>query len=209
MSGAAPRLAAIVLGAGLSRRMGGENKLLRPYRGRPLIAWAVAAALGSRAQEVALVTGRDAEAVRAAAGWHAKLRFAHNPQAEEGLAGSLKIGLEAVRGADAVAVLLGDMPEIDADLVDRLFEAYAPRAYAAVPVAGDVMGNPVVLGREAIADCAALTGDRGARKTLEANAARLVRVAVAGDAVLRDVDVPEDFVRALGLTPRAARSGEA
>lgn len=187
--------AAIVLAAGLSRRMGGPNKLLMAHRGKPLIAWAVAAACASRAQRVVLVTGRDGDAVALAAGQHAKLVRAHNLRPTDGLSASLKLGLAQTGEADAVAVLLGDMPGVEATLLDLLFEAWRADAYAAVPVFQGEAGNPVILGRAAMADCAALEGDRGARKLIDAHAAKVLRVPVSTRAILADFDAPADFGR--------------
>lgn len=187
------RFAAVILAAGLARRMGGPNKLLLPHRGKPLVAWSVEAALGSRAGSVILVTGRDGDDVGRAAGVHPKLERAHNPNPEDGLASSLKLGLARTRDAACAAVLLGDMPGVDAPLLDALFEAWRDSAYALVPTHAGEIGNPVLLSRAAIADCAALTGDRGARKLIEANPERVIRAPVSTRAIFADFDAPEDF----------------
>lgn len=187
--------AAIVLAAGLARRMGGPNKLLMAHGGKALVAYAVEAAGASRAARVVLVTGRDGDDVAQAAGAHNKLSRVHNTRPEDGLASSLKLGLAQIGDADAVAILLGDMPGVDAALLDLLFDAWRDDAYALVPVLENEIGNPVLLGREATADCAALTGDRGARKLIEAHAERVLRVPVSTRAIFADFDSPEDFER--------------
>jgi len=167
---------AVVLAAGLARRMQGPNKLLLDLRGRPLVAHAIDAALASRVERVVLVTGRDGDAVFAAAPAHAKLIRTHNDTPETGLARSLQLGLAALGDADAAAVLLGDMPDIAPQIIEALFAAWQPALYAAVPEHAGEIGNPVVLSRRAIADCATLTGDRGARKLIEAHANEIARV---------------------------------
>lgn len=183
--------AAVVLAAGLARRMDGPNKLLRGHGGKPLVRHAVEAACGSRAERVVLVTGRDGDAVAEAAGAHAKLARTHNANAAAGLASSLRLGLTAA-DADVVAVLLGDMPEIDAPLIDQLFGAWREDAYALAPMFEGELGNPVLLSRAACADCAALQGDRGARKLIEAHPG-LIRAPVETRAIFTDFDTPSDF----------------
>lgn len=189
----APIFGALVLAAGLARRMGGPNKLLADYRGRPLAAWAVDAAVASRAARVVLVTGRDGDDVADAVGADPKLTRIHNSTPENGLSSSLKLGLAALADVDAAAILLGDMPGVDAALIDALFDRFTPDAYAIVPEIDGDIGNPVVLSREAIAECATLEGDRGARRLIEQNSARVLRVPVDTRAVQHDIDTPEDL----------------
>jgi len=90
----APRIAAVVLAAGLSSRMG-TNKLLQEWRGIPLLRWAVEAALKSDARPIIVVTGNDATRVEAVLKG-LDVRFVHNPNYREGLSTSLKAGIQAV-----------------------------------------------------------------------------------------------------------------
>lgn len=184
---------AIVLAAGMARRMSGPNKLLLPFRGKPLVRWAAEAACGSIAERVVLVTGRDGDAVAEAAGEHARLTRTHNEAPERGLATSLHLGLAAAAGAECIAVLLADMPLVDAALIDDLFARWRAGAYAIVPVHQGAMGNPVILGVEAAADCMKLEGDAGARKLLEAHSADVMRAPVATTAIFADVDSAPDL----------------
>lgn len=189
---AAPRFAAVLLAAGRSTRMGGENKLLRLRNGKPLIAWAAETAVQSRAECVVVVTGGRADEVKAACGAHAKLRFVSNPAPELGLSSSLRLGLEAAKDADAVAILLGDMPNISAQFLDALFSAWRKDAYAVAPSINGRFGNPVILGPAARTDCMSLTGDQGARRLLEAHAAEIVAIPAPVD-TQRDFDTRDDF----------------
>jgi len=189
----APAFGAVVLAAGLARRMQGPNKLLLDLHGRPLVTYAIDAALASHATRVVLVTGRDGDTVAAAAPANAKLSRTHNDTPETGLARSLQLGLAALPDADAVAVVLGDMPNITHAIIDALFAAWTPAHYAAVPEHAGEIGNPVVLSRRAIADCATLTGDRGARKLIEAHANEIARVPFETRAIFADIDEAKDL----------------
>jgi molybdenum cofactor cytidylyltransferase len=173
--------------------MAGPNKLLMEFRGKPLVRWAVEAACASRAETLVLVTGRDGDEMAKAAGAHPKLRRAHNSEPAQGLASSLRLGLTACADAEAIAVLLGDMPLIDAALIDELFARWRASAFAIVPAHEGVIGNPVVLGQDAATACATLTGDAGARKLIEARLGDVVQVPVATRSIFADIDSVADI----------------
>jgi molybdenum cofactor cytidylyltransferase len=187
--------AALVLAAGMARRMSGPNKMLLSFHGKPLVRWAVEAACGSSAERVVLVTGRDGDAVAEATGSCARLERVHNPAPEHGLAGSLHLGLAALEGTEEIAVLLGDMPLIDAALIDLLFSRWRAGAYALAPTHEGAMGNPVILGAAAARDCLSLRGDGGARKLLEARLNEVVLTEVGTPAIFADVDSGADLAR--------------
>ncbi|MFO1101256.1 MAG: molybdopterin-binding/glycosyltransferase family 2 protein [Xanthobacteraceae bacterium] len=194
------QVAAIVLAAGRSSRMGGPNKLLAEIGGRPLVRIVAEAALASRARPVIAVTGHQRERVEAAlAGLDAVL--VHNPAYADGLSASLKAGIAAVPpAADGAIICLGDMPQVDARLIDRLLTAFDPErgALVAVPTIGGKRGNPVVWSRRFFSDLSTLTGDVGARGLIASYPEAVVEVATTDDAALTDVDTPDalDAVRA-------------
>jgi molybdenum cofactor cytidylyltransferase len=185
------RVAALLLAAGSSRRMAGANKLLAPVGGVPMLRRAANAALASRCAGVVVVTGFDADAVRASlAGLD--LEFAHNPAHESGMASSLRTGLAALPAeADAVVVVLGDMPGIGAGHIDRLVAAFDPlRPKIVVPVKGGRRGNPILWPRAWFAEMQQVQGDVGARELLQRHAECIETVAVDDDAIFADVDTP-------------------
>ena len=128
MSEAEPRIAAIVLAAGRSSRMGQQNKLLADIGGKPMVRHTVEAALASRAAPVVVVTGHMAAEVAAALDG-LDVTLAANPDYATGLASSLKVGVRVLQGnQDGILVLLGDMPRIERGHIDRLIEAFSPDA---------------------------------------------------------------------------------
>ena len=198
--------AAIVLAAGRSTRYrdaGGPapTKLVALWRGRPVVWHVAEAALGSSAHPVVVVTGHAAEAVeRALAGL--PVHIVHNPGFADGLATSLRAGLQALPpGSGEAVILLGDMPLVDAAAIDTLIRAARedPEADAAVPVHDGIRGNPVLLRRGLFARAASLRGDEGARRLLRDPALRVIELASLNGAVGFDVDKPDDL--AAGLPP--------
>jgi len=190
---AAPRVAALVLAAGQSRRMGAINKLLADIDGVPMVAHAVDAALASQAASVVVVTGHEQARVAAALG-DRNVTVVHNPDYAAGLSTSLRAGLAAVPAdCQAVAICLGDMPRIAARHLDRLIAAYDPLEGRAicVPTWRGKRGNPVLFDRRFFAEMTDVEGDTGARHLIGEHGEVVAEVAMDDDAVLLDVDEPE------------------
>jgi molybdenum cofactor cytidylyltransferase len=187
----APRIAAVVLAAGLSSRMG-SNKLLAEWRGKPLVRWAVESAMGSEARPVIVVTGHESAKVEAALKG-LDVRFVHNLHYAAGLSASLRAGIRSVpANCDGAMVLLGDMPEISPSLIDRMIAAFSPTDGRSICVAAHEgkRGNPVLWARRFFADIEALSGDVGARELIAAHEDLVCDVDADG-AALRDIDTPD------------------
>ena len=189
------RVAAVVLAAGRSTRMGAVNKLIAEIGGKPLVRIAAEQALASHASPVIVVTGHEKDKVAAAlAGL--PVRLVHNPDYAEGLGSSLRTGIAAVPAeADGAIVCLGDMPQVDAPLIDKLIAAFDPEKGALVvtPTIDGRRGNPVVWSRRFFPDLMAVQGDIGARNLIGSYAEAVVEVPVAGEGALIDVDTPESL----------------
>ncbi|MGC1466338.1 MAG: molybdopterin-binding/glycosyltransferase family 2 protein [Pseudolabrys sp.] len=189
------RVAAVVLGAGRSTRMGAINKLIAEIGGKPLVRIAAEQALASHASPVIVVTGHQREKVEAALKG-LNVRLVYNPDYAEGLGTSLKAGIAAVPDtADGAIVCLGDMPQVDAALIDRLLAVFDPErgALVIVPTIEGRRGNPVVWARRFFHDLMSVSGDVGARHLIGSYGEAVAEVALTGDAALTDVDTPESF----------------
>ena len=222
-------LPGIILAAGLSRRMEGKCKLLLPFRGRAMVAHAARAALDGGLNPVVLVVGPHSPSevaqacLKEASAENGRIRVATAERAAMGQAESLKAGLTFMRklapDAPGVMVLLGDLPLVDGDLVQRLASAFlaayheqnAP--FCVVPRAEREgrRGNPAVLHAGLFADVTRLSGDVGARRIIAAHP--LLEIPCAGDACLSDADTPEAYAALLERTdvpedmaPRLSRS---
>jgi molybdenum cofactor cytidylyltransferase len=195
----APRIAALLLAAGLSRRMGTLNKLLIAIDGKPMVRHVAEAAAASEARPLIVVTGHEREKVEAAlAGLTPAPRFVFNPEAAKGLSTSVKSGLAALPPeVDAAVMCLGDMPKVTSATIDRLLAAFNPvegRAIC-VPVRGGKRGNPVLLAKSLFAELAGVSGDVGARDLIAAHPELVAEVEIENDGVLIDVDTPQALAR--------------
>ncbi|UCH73081.1 MAG: molybdopterin-binding/glycosyltransferase family 2 protein [Rhodospirillales bacterium] len=190
---ATPRVAAIVLAAGQSRRMGRANKLLADLDGLPMIARVVDAVLGSRADPVLVVVGHQAAEIEAALA-ERDVRIVHNRDFAAGISTSLKQGLRALPPEiDGALVCLGDMPRITPDQLDRLIRAFNPvegRAIC-VPTRRGKRGNPVLFARRFFEEIESLGGDVGARHLIGESPDLVCEVDMPDDGVLLDIDTPQ------------------
>jgi molybdenum cofactor cytidylyltransferase len=194
----APRVAVLVLAAGRSTRMGGPNKLLQETDGQPLAVHAVKAALASQAVEVVVVLGHMADQVRPAIEQavpaNLRLRFVTNPDFADGLSTSVRSGIGALgREIDAAIVQLGDMPGVNAALLDRLMAAFSPveGRSICVPTVGGKRGNPVLWDRRFFSEIAKVEGDTGAKHLIGEHADLVCEVEMTGEAAITDIDTPE------------------
>ncbi|MEO0323514.1 MAG: NTP transferase domain-containing protein [Myxococcota bacterium] len=208
LEGEPARVGAVVLAAGRSSRMGAANKLLAPVDGEAMVRGAVRTVQAAGVAPVVVVTGHEAEALRAALE-DFEVELVHNERFAEGMGTSLAAGIRALeRRVDAAFVCLGDMPRLRARHLEALRAAYAPRegALLVVPVHGEgkleERGHPVLFDQRFFPALASLEGDRGARRLLDEHADVALRVPM-DDAVLLDVDTPEGLaaLRASGAGP--------
>ncbi|PJI44361.1 molybdopterin-binding/glycosyltransferase family 2 protein [Ferrovibrio sp.] len=186
-----PKVAALILAAGLSSRFGDGHKLLAGLDGKPVLRHVVEHAQASSASPILLVTGHRADEVRAAAG--ADVTVVHNPSYAEGLASSLRAGLSALpQGLDGVIVCLGDMPDVSTATFEALIAAFNPVEGRAIclPVIGGKRGNPTLWGLQFLPDLIRLEGDSGARSLFGSHAEWICEVPVNDPGILHDYDTP-------------------
>jgi molybdenum cofactor cytidylyltransferase len=188
--------AAIVLAAGLSRRMG-QPKLLLPVEGVPVIRRTVQRLLDAGIETVLVVVGPGPDAALIASALDGlPVTLVTNPAPGRGQASSIVAGLGALDAqAEAALIALGDQPTVSPSVIRALVAARDRSGLPiAVPVYRDGRGNPVLFARATFAELLALAGDRGARVVVERDPSRVVVVAV--DAPMPpDIDTPDDYER--------------
>ena len=199
-----PRIAAILLAAGASRRMGGANKLLLPVGDEPMIRRLARTLLASRATSVTVVTGHEAERV-AAALEGLPVRRVHNPHHADGQMTSVRAGLLAAEAADGYLVCPGDQPALRAAEIDHLIGAFAkaPPGRILVPLWQGRRGNPIVLPASARAEVEAGGINFGCRNLISRHPERVHTVEAPSAAVLADIDTPEAYAALLAATAPA------
>jgi molybdenum cofactor cytidylyltransferase len=197
-------IAAIVLAAGTSSRMGQQKLTLPMPDGRPLVRVAVEQVLAAGVDDTVVVLGGDAEAVSLALA-PLPVRTVVNPRYAEGQSTSLRAGLDALRpGTDAALVALGDQPLPDPDVIRRLVAAFRTSGRPiAAPVYRDGRGNPVLFAAALFGELRAVTGDRGGREVIARDPGRVVEVPV-DTPMPADIDTPEDYEAVRRVRERGA-----
>ncbi|MFN7210021.1 MAG: selenium cofactor biosynthesis protein YqeC [Aggregatilineales bacterium] len=192
------RVAAVVLAAGLSRRMNQPetSKVLLPWDGdKPIIRTIAERLKRLRLDDIVVVTGHVAEQVRAALS-EEPVRFAHNADYQTGdMLSSLQTGLRALdESIAACLVVLGDQPQLDGRIVGQLTQAYAEgRGKIIAPSYKGRRGHPILLDRSLWQPILDLPHGAAPRDVINANAHQTYYVNVETDSVLRDIDTPDDY----------------
>jgi CTP:molybdopterin cytidylyltransferase MocA len=182
---------AIVLAAGGSSRMG-RPKALLPLGARTVLSTVAGCVLRSGVDRLVIVLGHEAEAVRRDAGLpeDPRLQVVVNPGWAEGLASSLRAGLEACEDLDAILVALGDQPGLDPKSIDGLLATWREGArIVAVAHAGRLV-HPILFDRSLFSALRLLRGDAGARGILQARWHEVVQIE---GSPLCDLDTPADY----------------
>ncbi|TQV82137.1 NTP transferase domain-containing protein [Denitrobaculum tricleocarpae] len=188
-----PRIAALVLAAGQSRRMGVANKLLAEIDGKAMLTRVLETVVESQCVSALLVTGHEADAIGALADRHG-VPHLQNPDYEQGLSTSLRTGLAGLgEDIDGVIVCLGDMPRLKPETLNSLIAAFNPvegRAIC-VPTHEGKRGNPVLWGRRFFSAMKDLAGDVGAKHLIGEYAELVCEVPMDGAEIFLDIDTPE------------------
>ena len=191
-----------MLAAGSGTRFGG-GKLLADYLGSPLVTHAVETALGTSAETVTVVLGANAEAVEQVLPFRDvdRLRTVRCELWSTGLSASLKCGIAALPPECLGAlILLGDMPNVDPVLGNRVLARLADGAPAVLPQYGQTPAHPVAVSAKLFGLLGDLQGDHGARAALK-GVEGVVQLPTADPGSIQDVDTPRDLADLTRLSP--------
>ena len=188
-------VAAVVLAAGSSSRMG-QNKLLLDLGGEALVRRAVRAAMEAGLEPVIVVLGHEASRVQAAIG-DLPCRPVINKTYADGVGTSLKAGVAAVPSeVHALVVILADMPFVSKAMIGAVVQRYRTTgAHLVVSSYGEVDAPPILYDRTLFAELLSDTGERCGKRVVRRHRSE-AEVIACNEAALRDVDVPEDYEHA-------------
>lgn len=185
----------ILLAAGASTRMG-RPKLELPVEGSSILGASVAVLLACPFERVRVVV---APGTSASLDEDPRVETVFNPEAEEGIASSIRAGLRGL-GEEwtLAAIALADLPVTRSATVRKLLEVAVESGSPIVyPTYRGEQGHPVLWRRELFDELRALHGDRGAKSLLAKYRDRSVAVAVDDPGVCLDIDTPQDYARFL------------
>ena len=191
---------AILLAAGSSRRMGAPNKLLLPWKGKPLVAITAENILAAGVGELLVITGYQATETAAALS-HLPARIIHNPDHEKGMTSSIQTGVLAAAG-QGYLVCLADMARITPEeyiLLTKDFDLQYSRDIRCIllPEYQGQKGNPVLFSaawRESILQH---PEEDGCRTLVREHPQHHCRIPMPTDHILHDIDTPGDYEQLL------------
>jgi len=186
-------ISAVLLAAGKSERMGKFKQLL-PIDGKTFVEACADNLLGSRADEVVVVTGYNGAAVGAALAGR-PVRIVNNPYFEAGMGSSIKRGVESVAAeARAVMIALADQPLIGPDVLNQIISEYEDSAaLSVIPTYLGRRGHPILLDAALKREIQSMDPDIGLRQITQVHASQIRYVQVDSDSVLMDFDLPGDL----------------
>jgi len=184
----------VILAAGASTRLGKPKQLLQ-YRGKTLLAHAINEAINSNADAIVVILGKDADLFKKEID-EKKVRVAINSSWEEGMASSLRLGLDTLLTdkpyIDAVIFMVCDQPHVLSSILNELIITQQKTTKQIVTCNyGDSIGPPALFHKKYFKDLMKLSGDPGARKIIQQNMNDMTTILFPEGEI--DIDTEEDY----------------
>ena len=196
-------ISAILLAAGQSKRMNGENKLIKEIDGIPLIKHAIKNILGSAVDELVIVVGHEKEIIENTIDKNKKIKFVYNNDFNSGIASSIKIGLSNISDkSKSFFISLGDMPNVNQNIYNKLIKAKnnynnklepENKKEIIIPTCDGKDGNPILFSIFMKNNIMTISGDRGAKEVIEKNQDKVLKIPFVGNGIILDFDTQDDF----------------
>ena len=187
-------ISAILLAAGQSKRMKGENKLIKKIQGIPLIKYSVKNILSSSIDELIVVLGYQKEIIEKFIGKNKKIKIVFNKNFENGMASSIKTGLaHCSEKSEAFFICLGDMPLVNHNIYNQLIKSKDNKKII-VPTYKGQQGNPVLFSKSMKDKINTIQGDVGANKILELNKNKVFKLSINNNCIIKDFDTQDNFL---------------
>ena len=186
-------ISAILLAAGQSKRMNGENKLTKEIKGIPLIKLSVKNILASSINELIIVLGHQKEIIEKLIDKNEKIKFVFNKDFESGMASSIKAGLNHLsEDTEAFFICLGDMPMVNKDIFNLLIKSKNNREII-VPTYKNKQGNPILFSKSMKKKIMTIEGDVGAKKVLELNKDKTLNIETNDQSITKNFNTLDNF----------------
>ena len=196
-------ISAIILAAGLSSRMNGENKLTKKINGIPLISHTIKNILGSAVDEIVIVVGYEEDTLKSLIEKNKKIKIIYNKDYKSGIASSIKIGLKNISTkTEAFFITLGDMPNVNQNIYNKLIKVRDKynkklkikyKKEIIIPTYQGKNGNPILFSKHMKEKIMKIEGDVGAKSLVELYMNKVLKVPFKNNGIVLDFDKPDDF----------------
>ena len=188
-------ISAILLAAGQSKRIRGENKLLKKYKGKILINHILKSLIKSKANKIIIVLGYEDRKIKKIALKSKKIIFVFNSNYAKGISTSIKCGLKKISKKNiGFLITHADMPLVSKTILNTLCSALKSKNKEIfVPVYKKKIGNPLAFKYLMIKSLKKIKGDRGAKKLIRSNKSKVQLVKMKSKTILIDFDQLKDF----------------
>ena len=192
------KIAGLILAAGQSSRMGHDNKLMMPFRGKLMLSHVLDAAQSSNLFHVGVVVGYQSKTINKLI-LNQNFQYIKNKNWESGMASSIVAGIDHLSQFNGYLILLGDMPLITPDLINKIID-YGADDKIVVPIKNGKQGNPVFFGSDFREELMALSGDVGAKKVIKENQSSVVEIEIQSNAIFKDFDTRDSLKAGVNVT---------
>ena len=189
-------ISAIVLAAGQSKRMGGDNKLIKKYNKKYLINHIIGTLIKSKVNKIIVVLGFQKIKVRKITVKNKKINFVFNKNYKSGMASSIKTGLKRILKKNiGFLIVQADMPLISKKIINSLCYAIENNnKEIVVPIYKRNIGNPIGFKSSMIKILNKTKGDSGAKKMIKRNKKKLSLIKVNSKSIFKDFNTQRDFL---------------
>ena len=196
-------ISAILLAAGSSSRMKGENKLIKKIKGKPLIQHAINNLLGSAVDEIVIILGYENKIIENIIKKNRKIKIVYNKDYKNGISTSIKVGIKNISSkSDSFFICLADMPNVNQNIYNKLIKAKFKynkkvgrdlKKDIIIPTFEGKNGNPVLFSKQMKSKMLKIKGDYGAKELIKLNKNKSINIPIKNNSIILDFDNNDDF----------------
>jgi molybdenum cofactor cytidylyltransferase len=187
------RVGAIILAAGMSKRMG-QPKLLMSLKGKTLFRYPLEQAIRNQLSPICLIGGQHMQAFQMEAADLQNVEYIDNPNYEKGMSTSLKKGIKNVKGrSDAAFIFLADQPFVPDKVIQTMIQQFGKDTRLVRPQYQGNFGHPILIDNSLYDEFLKIEGDQGGKEIIK-KYKNETRILSFKDSIWgMDIDTEEDY----------------
>ena len=188
-------ISAILLAAGQSKRLRGENKLTKLFKGKPLINHILFSLIKSKVNKIIIVLGFEHLKIKTKLLKSKKINFVINKNYKKGMSSSIKTGLKKLsKNSQGFLIVLGDMPNITQTTINKICLSITRSDKEIIlPKFKNKTGNPIGFKQSMIKNIYKIKGDRGAKDMIKKNNKKIKFLNINSKSILVNLNTKRNF----------------